>query len=95
MCIRDRLTSFDGNTIISDEIGNIINIIYNGNGYSIYDWNNGRQLRSVSKGGATQMYSTMFKYNANGQRTQVDDMLSGTYSYYYLGNQLSLSLIHI
>lgn len=58
---KDKLTSFDGNSISYDAIGNPLE--YDG---WTYTWEEGRQLTSLSKTGSNVSY----KYNDNGIRTQ-------------------------
>ena len=57
----DLLTSYDGNTITYDEIGNPLN-----DGTWEYTWEHGRQLASMTDGTVTVDY----EYNADGIRTR-------------------------
>ena len=68
---KDKLTSYNGNTIPYDEIGNPLTY----NGYT-YTWQNGRELAGVSGNGLT----TSYKYNAYGIRTQ--KTVNGVTTYY-------------
>ena len=56
----DLLTAFCGDEITYDEIGNPLDY-YND---TVFTWQNGRQLASITKGGKTTTYT----YNADGQR---------------------------
>ncbi len=58
---KDKLTSYDGNAITYDAIGNPLN-----DGTWMYTWEKGRQLTQMSKAGMT----VEFKYDHNGLRTQ-------------------------
>ena len=58
---KDKLTNFDGNAISYDEIGNPLS--YDG---WTYNWEEGRQLASISKTGLDIFY----KYNDQGIRTE-------------------------
>ena len=58
---KDKLTSYDGNAITYDAIGNPLN-----DGTWTYTWEKGRQLKQMSKAGMT----VEFKYDHNGLRTQ-------------------------
>ena len=58
---RDKLTSYDGNEITYDAIGNPLF-----DGTWTYTWEKGRQLTQMSKAGMT----VEFKYDHNGLRTQ-------------------------
>ena len=75
---RDVLTSYDGQTIVSDEIGNITD-----DGNRTYTWKNGRELDTVTDDGTTWSMT----YNADGMRVKRTD---GTtiYSYVYDGGTL-------
>ena len=75
----DLLTSYRGNTITYDTIGNPLS-----DGTWTYTWEHGRELASMSNGTTTWTYA----YDANGMRTQRTNG-STTYSYVYNGNQLS------
>ena len=76
---KDLLTSYDGNTITYDEIGNPLS-----DGEWTYTWQHGRQLASMSKGTATWTYT----YDSNGLRTKKTDG-SHTYTYVYSGSLLT------
>ncbi len=58
---KDKLTSFDGNTITYDNIGNPLS-----DGTWTYSWTQGRKLEQISKSGTTASY----KYNSDGIRTE-------------------------
>jgi YD repeat-containing protein len=58
---RDLLTSYNGQAITYDEIGNPLQYR---DGYN-FTWTNGRSLKSVKKAGV----ETSYKYNQNGYRT--------------------------
>lgn len=58
---KDKLTSYNGQTITYDAIGNPLN-----DGTWSYTWGAGRQLRQMSKAGT----AVQFKYDHNGLRTQ-------------------------
>lgn len=58
---KDELTSYDGNSITYDAIGN--SLTYDG---WTYTWEEGRQLSGMSNSGT----SITYKYNDNGVRTQ-------------------------
>ncbi len=74
----DLLTSYDGQSITYDSIGNPLN--YMGKTLA---WTRGRQLQSVTENGA----SINYKYDANGLRTEKQ---SGgiTHKYAYIGGRL-------
>ena len=75
----DLLTSYDGQTITYDNIGNpLFDGIWN------YTWEQGRQLASMSNGTTTWDYT----YDANGMRTSRSNG-TATYRYVYNGGQLS------
>ena len=75
---KDLLTSYNGNAITSDAIGNVLS-----DGTWTYTWQHGRQLAGMSKTGTTISYA----YNADGMRTQ--KTVNGTVTKYdYLGSQL-------
>ncbi len=71
---KDLLTSYNGQTITSDAVGNMI-----GDGTWTYNWQHGRQLASMTKSGATVSYT----YNTDGQRIKktVTGGISQTYTY--------------
>ena len=58
---KDKLTSYDGQTITYDTIGNPLN-----DGMWSYTWEAGRQLKQMSTEGA----SVSYKYDHNGMRVQ-------------------------
>ena len=58
---KDKLTSYNGQTITYDAIGNPLN-----DGNWTYEWQAGRQLKQMSTEGA----SVSFKYDHNGMRVQ-------------------------
>ena len=72
------LTSYDGNTITYDTIGNPLT-----DGTWTYTWQNGRELASMSNGATTWTYT----YDANGMRKTRSDGTT-TYTYLYNGSQL-------
>jgi len=74
----DLLTSYDGNTITYDEIGNPLN-----DGTWEYTWEHGRELSSMTDGETTWN----FTYDANGMRTSRTDGTT-TYNYVYNGDSL-------
>lgn len=67
---RDKLTTFDGDTITYDANGNPLSYR---DGIT-FTWVNGRTLNSITKGNAT----IAMKYDSNGMRTQ-----KGNIKYYY------------
>ncbi len=74
---KDKLTSYDGQSITYDVIGNPVNYM----GATI-DWF-GRQMQSYSKGNT----SITYKYDSDGLRTQ--KVVNGIqYDYYYVDGQL-------
>ena len=74
----DRLATYNGFTIASDDIGNITR-----NRAVTYTWKNGRQLASYSKGS-----TWTYEYDAGGMRTKRTDG-STTYTYTYDGSTLT------
>ena len=74
----DLLTSYDGNTITSDEIGNMLS-----DGTWTYTWEHGRELASMTDGTNTWTYT----YNAEGLRTKKTNG-TDSYTYVYNGSQL-------
>ena len=74
----DLLTSYDGNTITYDTIGNPLS-----DGTWTYTWHHGRELASMSDGSSTWNYT----YDASGYRTKRTD---GTtcYTYAYADGRL-------
>ena len=75
----DLLTAYDGVAITSDAIGNPTSM-----GSRTYAWKNGRQLATLSDGGA----AWTFTYNSDGLRTKRTNGTT-TYSYVYNGSSLS------
>ncbi|MBQ6884349.1 MAG: RHS repeat-associated core domain-containing protein [Clostridia bacterium] len=69
----DKLTSYNGMSIVYDEIGNPT-LYWDG---STLNWSNGRQLTSVSYG----IYTIQYGYNADGLRTTKND--GGVITEYY------------
>ena len=69
---KDQLTSYNGQAITYDAIGNPI--IYNGNNYT---WQNGRELAQIVNGTNTYQY----KYNDEGIR--IEKNVNGTVTKYY------------
>ena len=78
---KDKLTSYNGQTITYDEIGNPT---YYYNGLSL-DWENGRQLSSGETGAAGGSFS--YDYNDAGLRVRKSGGF-GTIDFYYNGDQL-------
>lgn len=75
---RDKLTSYDGQAITYDEIGNPLSY----RGYTL-TWQNGRQLATLSGNGATANYT----YDVDGLRTS--KTVNGVkHEYYYVGSTL-------
>mgnify|MGYP000884565068 FL=1 len=75
---RDKLTSYDGQAITYDEIGNPLSY----RGYTL-TWQNGRQLATLSGNGITASYT----YDVDGLRTS--KTVNGVkHEYYYVGNTL-------
>ena len=74
----DLLTSYNGQTIQYDEIGNPLT-----DGTWTYTWQHGRELASMTDGSTTWNYT----YNADGLRTKRTNG-SLTYQYYYADGQL-------
>ncbi|MBR4236741.1 MAG: hypothetical protein IKR85_11885 [Clostridia bacterium] len=62
---KDKLTKFDGNTIVYDEIGTPEN-----DGTWTYTWQAGRQLKSMSKIEGNDTITMEFTYNHAGLRTK-------------------------
>ena len=75
----DLLTSYNGQAIDSDLLGNITD-----DGTWEYTWEHGRQLASMSDGTTTWNYT----YNADGLRTKKTNG-TDTYTYIYNGSQLT------
>jgi len=75
----DLLTAYNGSTVSSDAIGNILS-----DGTWTYTWEHGRELATMSSGGTTWT----FTYDADGMRTQRASS-SATYNYVYNCSQLS------
>lgn len=75
---KDKLTSYDGQAITYDEIGNPLSY----RGYTL-TWQNGRQLATLSGNGVTASYT----YDVDGLRTS--KTVNGVkHEYYYVGNTL-------
>ena len=75
---KDKLTSYNGQTITYDEIGNPLSY----RGYTL-TWQNGRQLASLSGNGVTASYT----YDVDGLRTS--KTVNGVkHEYYYVGSRL-------
>ena len=79
----DLLTSYNGNTITYDQIGNTLS-----DGTWTYTWENGRQLAEQSNGATTVWYT----YDANGQRLTKE---SGNLKYYYLYDGITLKHLRV
>ena len=77
---KDKLTSYNGQTITYDRIGNPLQYR---NGMTM-QWKNGRQLSQIT----TSNDTVTFKYNADGLRTRKDDSNYTTYYYYDNNNNL-------
>lgn len=75
----DLLTGYNGKTITSDTIGNMLS-----DGTWTYTWEHGRELATMSNGSTTWTYT----YNADGLRTKRTNGTT-TYSYVYNGGSLS------
>ena len=75
----DLLTGYNGQTISSDTIGNMLS-----DGTWTYTWEHGRELATMSNGTTTWTYT----YNADGMRTSRSN---GTTAYNYVYNGSSLS----
>ena len=81
---KDLLTSFNGQTITYDAIGNPLTYR---DGMTM-TWQSGRQLASINKDGL----SATFAYDANGHRTQ--KTVNGvTTDYYWVGDRLQYMAI--
>lgn len=76
----DLLTSYNGNTIVYDQIGNPLTYK---NGES-FTWENGRQLTFITHGDEMNIYN----YNADGKRTS-KFTYAGTTSFTYAGDILA------
>ena len=75
---KDKLSSYDGQAITYDEIGNPLSY----RGYTL-TWQNGRQLATLSGNGVTASYT----YDVDGLRTS--KTVNGVkHEYYYVGNTL-------
>lgn len=75
---KDKLTSYDGQAIVYDEIGNPLSY----RGYT-FTWQNGRQLATLNGNGVTASYT----YDVDGLRTS--KTVNGVkHEYYYVGNTL-------
>ena len=77
----DQLTSYNGESITYDEIGNPE--IYNNGSFYLFAWENGRELSMVYHDGIVTSYA----YGADGLRTQ-KTYGDTTYNYYYADGQL-------
>ena len=76
----DLLTAFCGDEITYDEIGNPLDYYNN----TVFTWQNGRQLASITKHGKTTTYA----YDANGQR--ISKTVDGvTTEFFYAGDILA------
>ena len=78
---KDLLTSYDGQLLTSDEIGNLAN-----DGTWSYSWQHGRQLKQMSRpdaSGDTEMIC--FRYDSSGHRISKD---SGVYHASYSGGEI-------
>ena len=78
---KDLLTSYDGQLLASDEIGNLAN-----DGTWSYSWQHGRQLKQMSRpdaSGDTEMIR--FRYDSSGHRIGKD---SGVYHASYSGGEI-------
>ena len=76
---KDKLTSFNSQTITADEIGNPLF-----DGTWNYTWSKGRQLKSMSKSGE----AVSFVYNTDGLRVQKTATSTGTTKYSMHGRNL-------
>lgn len=74
----DLLTSYDGQTITYDDIGNPLS-----DGTRTYTWEHGRELSSLTQNNITWNYT----YDSNGMRTSRSDGVY-TYEYVYNGDKL-------
>ena len=79
----DLLTSYNGNAITYDEIGNPVS-----DGLWTYEWEHGRQLAEQSDGTTTWTYT----YDASSQRTSRSN---GQVSYYYIYDGITLKYLRI
>ena len=80
---KDKLTSYNGQAITYDAIGNPLN-----DGTWTYEWQAGRQLKRMSKPGM----SVEFKYDHNGLRTQkivTENGVSTITNYTLLGKRIT------
>ena len=77
---KDKLSSYEGNTITYDSIGNPTQYY---NGYT-FTWQNGRQLASVNNGSNTINY----QYNDSGIRTKKSVVNGVTTDYYLNGSNI-------
>ena len=80
---KDKLTSFNGQTITYDEIGNPLSY----RDGMAFTWQHGRELASFSKAGTTATYS----YNDSGIRTK--KVVNGVTTEYYLNGSTILTQI--
>ena len=76
---KDKLTSFSGQAITYDEIGNPLSYR---DGWH-FTWKNGRKLATAEKSG----YTISYEYNADGLRTE-KTVNGKTTKYYYEGSKL-------
>ena len=76
----DLLTTYDNQGITYDNIGNPVN-----DGTWTYEWQRGRQLKSMSEIGGDTVWT--YTYDSNGMRTGRTDGTT-TYTYTYNGSQL-------
>lgn len=74
---KDQLTTYNGSSITYDAIGNPLTY-YNGLNFT---WENGRQLASVTKGGAS-----LAQYSYNDEGIRVSKTVNGVTTKYYLDN---------
>ena len=77
---KDKLTSYNGNTIAYDQIGNPLH-----DGTWSYTWAKGRQLQSMSKSGESVYYT----YNEDGLRVQKVTTTTGTTKYTLHGKNIT------
>ncbi len=63
---KDKMTGYDGKTFDYDNIGNLRHIYKEANTLYTYNWEEGRNLASISGSGL----STSYKYNDSGVRTE-------------------------
>ena len=90
----DKLSTYDGQAIVYDDIGNPLSIgdVESSNGRR-FTWEHGRQLSTLTEGNTEWRY----EYNADGIRSKVTELTksgeittsSKTYEYTYNGSQLT------